>query len=282
MHYYFPATQQPTPTPTSSHAASAEMVLTNDNEGSQSHAMEEQHAPDSQEPATISCVAESGISNQLSVEVVLDVQPNCVNTATVNVHEEPPANNDEIVDIEPDVEPDVPSFIYSDSTVVDGHVSFAQIISSSSVKPEKRVILKKRRMVQHAAVVTSSPYKTQIEEMKRKDVRKKDAKEKSKPKENEKKSSVVKTGRTRPACSRKKKRECSTTETDVIQDGSSMAKKKCKKPASDDCECLYCTELFSVTGGQWMQCVLCSGWAHIECAGISYSTNTFKCDICTP
>jgi len=187
------------------------------------------------------------------------------------------------------IEPDLSLGINSDSIATDGHVSFAQIISSSSVKPEKRVDLKRRRMVQHAAVVTSSPYKTQIEEMKSKEVTKKVVKEKSKFKGNEKKSRVVNMGRPKSACSGKKKRECSTTETDVTRDGSSLGKKKCrprptpkKKQATDDCECLYCSELFSVTGGRWMQCVLCSGWAHIECAGISYNANTFKCDICTP
>jgi hypothetical protein len=206
VHYYFPATQQHTAT---SNQATVEMV-TSDNDGSQSQAVAEQPVPEMQAQVTTNTnsVPESGISNQFSVEVVFDVQPNSVNDATVSVHEEPPASNDQMSVV---IEPDLSLGINSDNIVTDGHVSFAQIISSSSVKSEKRVGLKRRRMVQHAAIVTSSPYKTQIEEMKSKEVTKKVAKEKSKSKGNEKKSSVVKTGRPKPACSGKKKRECSTT-----------------------------------------------------------------------
>ena len=41
--------------------------------------------------------------------------------------------------------------------------------------------LKRRRMVQHAAVVTSLPYKTQLEEMKSKEVTKKTQKRGANP-----------------------------------------------------------------------------------------------------
>ena len=45
-----------------------------------------------------------------------------------------------------------------------------------------------------------------------------------------------------------------------------------------DCPCLYCCELFSLTGGKWIRCTVCMQWAHIECAGVSYQERNFVCE----
>jgi hypothetical protein len=39
--------------------------------------------------------------------------------------------------------------------------------------------------------------------------------------------------------------------------------------ADDDTECIFCAELYSTSGGQWIQCTECKLWAHTECAGVS-------------
>jgi len=118
-------------------------MVTSDNDGSHSQAVAVQPVSETQAHATTGSVRESGISNQLSIEVVFDVQPNSVNDATV-VDEVPAASNEPMSVV---IEPDLSLVINSDSIATDGHVYIAQIISSSSVKQEKRVDLKRRRMV---------------------------------------------------------------------------------------------------------------------------------------
>lgn len=51
---------------------------------------------------------------------------------------------------------------------------------------------------------------------------------------------------------------------------------------SEDCHCLYCTELYSQSKPeeQWVTCQQCKLWAHNECAGVSYKAKQFVCDVC--
>lgn len=50
----------------------------------------------------------------------------------------------------------------------------------------------------------------------------------------------------------------------------------------EDCPCLYCNELYSVSrpGEFWLQCMNCKLWAHCECAGLLKNSKIFICDIC--
>ncbi len=46
----------------------------------------------------------------------------------------------------------------------------------------------------------------------------------------------------------------------------------------DDTECLYCGELFSVSGGDWIRCEGCQKWAHVDCS--NEIRGEFICEIC--
>lgn len=50
--------------------------------------------------------------------------------------------------------------------------------------------------------------------------------------------------------------------------------------AEEDAECLFCNEKFSQNsqGELWVMCLMCSLWAHVECAGAE--KDTYICDYC--
>jgi hypothetical protein len=156
-------------------------------------------------------------------------------------------------------------------------LTFAKLVRESISSSHKK--LKRSKTVQHAAVVTSSPYKRTMEIMKaqnKTDTQK--GKKTTKPQtlnvkeRNEKQSKMAKsTGKDKlKRTSLKRKVAPNVDEA-----------KKVKKPKKvDDAECLYCCELFSASGGRWIECTACCRWAHVECAGVSYKTETFICDIC--
>ncbi|XP_050518182.1 uncharacterized protein LOC126892621 [Diabrotica virgifera virgifera] len=50
----------------------------------------------------------------------------------------------------------------------------------------------------------------------------------------------------------------------------------------DDCACLYCNELYSLSKCQegWLRCQMCKMWAHAECAGLSMKAKNFICELC--
>lgn len=57
--------------------------------------------------------------------------------------------------------------------------------------------------------------------------------------------------------------------------------KNAKKPSNhqdEDAECLYCSELFSISGGDWIRCEGCQKWAHTECS--NEVGGEFICEIC--
>lgn len=54
-----------------------------------------------------------------------------------------------------------------------------------------------------------------------------------------------------------------------------------KNPTSDDVECMFCQENFSMSRSReiWVMCVICNGWAHEACT--SAEKDVFVCDFCT-
>ena len=58
----------------------------------------------------------------------------------------------------------------------------------------------------------------------------------------------------------------------------SASRKKGKQSASNDQPCLYCKETFSEC--KWIQCQICTMWAHYECAGVDDNVFNFICEVC--
>ena len=65
-----------------------------------------------------------------------------------------------------------------------------------------------------------------------------------------------------------------------------VTNKKCKRKetrvvsANDDARCLYCQELYSMSGENWVQCSHCQNWAHYSCAGFDDNSVDFTCELC--
>lgn len=53
-----------------------------------------------------------------------------------------------------------------------------------------------------------------------------------------------------------------------------------KQPTGDDCACFFCNGQYADDrrGEEWVQCFMCEGWVHSECAG--YDSGCYVCDFC--
>ncbi|CAF4935193.1 unnamed protein product [Pieris macdunnoughi] len=120
------------------------------------------------------------------------------------------------------------------------------------------------------SILTSTPYKTYLEE----EMEKKRVMEEKQKARKEKKANKAKKSKEKQV-----KRE-------KMQDRQEKIKNKHESESSgdeDDTECMFCTQPYSndVLGEGWVRCVSCLNWGHEECAGIdSDDFDNFTCDIC--
>lgn len=63
--------------------------------------------------------------------------------------------------------------------------------------------------------------------------------------------------------------------------GSSSSEEEPDCSDSNDSECIVCGKLWSQSkrGDDWVQCMICKGWAHEKCAG--FPRKQYKCMNCT-
>lgn len=144
-----------------------------------------------------------------------------------------------------------------------------QMNSSFSVTPQecqpfpkiqgKRFTTKKKSC--GSAVLTSTPYKTALEE----DINKKEAKTKKIKK---------KSGNSKKILRQKK------TEKQKHAKGSLSSS---SEPEDDErnATCLYCCEEYVTSIDGWIQCRTCFQWAHELCAGVDENDDEFICEYCS-
>lgn len=135
-------------------------------------------------------------------------------------------------------------------------------------KPTKKHNKRLSKGAQKATVITSSPYKNELEEKIKIKENKENKTKANKDKQNEKKASVKKNvfvdkddGKTKSPLSKKSK----TSEKNVIIEVN-----------DNEWYCFLCCE--SVVE-EMIQCSLCKKWAHEKCTGGSSSTH-YICDVC--
>lgn len=141
-----------------------------------------------------------------------------------------------------------------------------------------------------STVITLSPYKLELEKAAKSRLEKepKTSKEATKGGNHRTKSSSLlrKKGsiKKRLSFKGKSKTESSSSEDNIsISSGSSdleAALGDIPTPVEEDAECLFCGRKFSEDskGENWIMCIMCSMWAHVECTGAE--KDNYICDYC--
>ena len=154
--------------------------------------------------------------------------------------------------------------------------------------------VKRNRKVGHAAVITASPYKRELEGMKSDKLKKQQAVEERKAAGTAKKELQVKkiekelqkkahTRNKVPVQSKECKRKKDLHDGEKTQPlQKRMRKSTHSKPNDADVSCLYCAELFSQSAKRekWIQCEQCMQWAHAACSGVGDKDKHFRCELC--
>lgn len=136
------------------------------------------------------------------------------------------------------------------------------------------------------AIITSSPYKLELEQEEN------DRMEKQQKKGGALKRKIYKvTGKDKPAKD-KKKSKVTKKEPKVIEKGQKIIKKKQinREPMTSDEEdsegndeaCLFCNGLYAESKSKegWIQCLQCKRWAHEACSNADEEDQSFICDFC--
>lgn len=156
-------------------------------------------------------------------------------------------------------------------------------ISPSALMPpphhERKKAEARDRRRGKTVVLTSSPYKMELESLlkeiknKPKQVKKETRKrnlfqDETVPEKNQgKKNTIRKKNPGKKVCYGKRKSEDTSDEED----------ENCS-----ECACIYCNDLYSNSKDRegWIQCLECRGWAHENCSGAEELDNYFVCDYC--
>lgn len=173
-----------------------------------------------------------------------------------------------------------------------GTSSSSQTESSFAVSPKDIIPLPKTTVVKKetkrkkgtAAVLTSSPYKLELQTAKKEKEEKEKSKEVRRVARAQKKKEKEEKGKTT-------KRKLNTTKAVVSKVGTKYQKGKCARQLQfdeqcdsdgSDTDCLYCNELYSCSKDceGWIKCSGCSRWAHEACAGCEEEDDRFVCEYC--
>lgn len=138
--------------------------------------------------------------------------------------------------------------------------------------PKETERIKKRKNDKRrgkTAVLTSSPYKAELEAEERVKIEKEKNQKQNKPKRALFKKSSEHNA-VNPKVQKGKKRK--VEETMISSD---------EEQNADDA-CIFCNELYTDSKGKegWIQCGSCRGWAHEACSNAEEGDNIFICDFC--
>jgi len=187
------------------------------------------------------------------------------------------------------------SVVAVDSVVSDSPADATTPLRSLIVIPKCVRVLRSKREVAHAKIITSSPYKRKLEnaaeEKKKADSKRKRSEKSAEKKKNAAESKAKKAeakikqsekssqSKVKKASTKRKRSEKSAA---GIKRNKKIGRKSDKlNIEDDDTNCLYCNELYSTSSEAWIMCQgPCQKWSHLSCAGLSAADRNFICEIC--
>jgi outer membrane biosynthesis protein TonB len=170
--------------------------------------------------------------------------------------------------------------------VLESAVSVALISHNPSVSQQK-VAAKRTSRKTEAELITSSPYKRKLEEWQAKQKpTKKTSKSKPNTENTEKqKARNKKTSKSKPNTENTEKQKAKNKKTSKSKPNTENTEKQKarnkKTSVSHQQEaswfCFLCREC---TCEDMIQCLMCSEWVHVDCAGTTESQREYFCDVC--
>ena len=149
-----------------------------------------------------------------------------------------------------------------------GHYEALISLRVNDISPLPQKVRKKKSIrASKAEVLTSSPYKKQLESKSSQSKIINGSRKSKNPSNDEslgKKRKNVKLGMSK------------------TKGGGQNKSKQLKTKHDDNVNCIVCGELFSESrpGETWVMCVMCSNWAHLQCT--PNDKQTYVCDACAP
>lgn len=168
--------------------------------------------------------------------------------------------------------------------------AFITPINISPIPRVRNIKSNRGRKATKATVLTSSPYKLELEESLMKGKKKE-----MDPKTNNMLKEALKPNKdpkkiTKETTTKKRKPPIKTRGNSISEDSSDFSVKDSSDgeesfipdpTVQENAACLYCDSLYSqdCNGELWIQCVSCSRWAHEDCAGVE--KDIFLCEFCS-
>lgn len=162
-----------------------------------------------------------------------------------------------------------------DHAIPSTSTQFQNVIQQISPVGEKlqRKICSRKRRGERSEVLTSTPYKNKLEEKEEAKRQKRD-----RPKAEKGKKSMEEKVKVKQVQSKMKARSVRRKIDFNTQNTSHKTRNPTKEDDSkqEETQCVICGETFLE---DWVQCLICNGWAHVNCAD-SENVEFFICDLC--
>jgi hypothetical protein len=143
------------------------------------------------------------------------------------------------------------------------HCSFSSLMPTPTTsRPQANG---RKRLVAHATVITSSPYKNELSAKRSKGKNQNEELSTTKTKKQGKEKQPVAKPSKQPRAKQVKKKTKNCNETVRVE---------------DDVTCLYCGQLYSSSSEEWIKCSECGNWADTVCADVNSDTIEFICELC--
>jgi len=157
------------------------------------------------------------------------------------------------------------------------------LVAPSDISPVptiKKRISNKGRKPARSAIISSSPYKKDLENAQIKKYCKENKVQKKLIKGKGKKKIAKKTNKNITGSESSDSNSLATSGNNTDSSDDVGMRNEAAAPAEEDAECFFCNGKYSEDkrGEEWVQCLMCDLWVHAACGG--YESGVYVCDYC--